>query len=147
MKDGFSVHLEVDKLQKSGRGTISGPVYVTFGGVAFPEADWSDLPVAMILGWLQVLSERLSSMEPFSLRFLDGPFEIRLVSSGLDSWTVGALAEGAQLSPDLAAIVSRKTVLGEVLQACRELLRACDSNGWRSQDLDCLRQLVAARGT
>lgn len=60
----FAVHAEESALQRSSKGSITGPLFVVVGGHAFPEQGWSDLPVVVLEWWIRGLLALLQTGGP-----------------------------------------------------------------------------------
>jgi hypothetical protein len=136
-------------LERSGSsGAIWGEVWLEAGGLTFPGEDWNDLVVVVVREFLAATRALTPSRHGRQkVQFFDGPYSVTL-----------QLREDAELAVTLesrhSGDVSRTVTAGWpgwVASACaaaRELLDACDRNGWADlEDVDLLRRQLAAMET
>jgi hypothetical protein len=71
--------VEERSLEQHVDGTVTAVIYWQMGNWRFPDGDWNDFIVLVLRWWVQAvvrLADGSTSTE--ALRFMDGPFEVRL---------------------------------------------------------------------
>ena len=125
----FAVHLDPAGLDRTRSGLVTGGIWVRAAGVAFPCPGWSDFPVALAAGWLTGLAAGGRT-----LRFMEGPYELRLAPAQDGRATLTATAEGAA-EPALVTAVDPAAVTRAVRRAAVVLLTSCRARGWNTEDI------------
>src|SRR5882724_8337412 len=83
----FVILVGKDSLRKSESGAIWGEVWCQFDSHNFPEANWTDLIVAILIAWLEALYTLISGSEHCAtVFFMDGPFHINVRAKSRYSW-------------------------------------------------------------
>jgi hypothetical protein len=90
----FVFLVEPESLTRSNHRSICGPVWCQFGDIEFPQSHWSDLVVA-VLSWSLEATVALvgGRKRNAGIRFLDGPFEVRVFSKRRDGWQAELVEE------------------------------------------------------
>lgn len=134
--------------QSASSGAIWGEVWLEAGGLPFPGEEWNDLVVVVVREFLAATRALTPSRHGRQkVLFFDGPYSVTL-----------QLREDAGLAATLESRHSgdvSRTVTGgwpgwvaSANDAARELLAACDRNGWADlEDVDLLRRQLAAMET
>jgi len=111
--------VEPDSLRRTGKGTISGRVYLQTNKGGFPGVDWSDIVVAVLCAWLDAINLVSAGSKFQKVHFMDGPYHVQEFSAAASAST---LRNNAREAADL------------ILTKCRQL-------GWLNSDIDQLGQL------
>jgi hypothetical protein len=135
--------IDLESLQKSDAGTISGKVAFHIADEFFPEANWNDLAVAVCLAWVEALV-RVIRRESISQRvmLMDGPYAVKIAlgKAGPEVDFVQSRLAGDIVTGHWTFIAEESlrdaVVVGDGV--CRE----CEFRGWRSGDLTTLHQKV-----
>jgi len=144
------VVVEPESLERTALGTISGRIWLRDGDTDtqsdFPEVGWSDLPVAILAGWLGEL-QRLASTVPANgavatCRFMDGPYSFAVRADGKGTWDIRCAEERThgRSAPGPAWLTDRANFLAGVHRAAHRVLAACDTRGWWNTDTETLRR-------
>jgi hypothetical protein len=134
----FAIELDVSTLRRSAAGQIAGVIFIRLGGVAFPEATWSDLVAALLAGWAQSLLPLLYGEQSVATwHFMDGPFRAELRRTSNEALTVTTLQDRkvGSRTHQVAHDVSLQSVLSQFRDVSNSLLTECNRRGWRSPDL------------
>lgn len=112
--------------------SVDGTIFVELNGTCFPEDRWFDLPLSVLEMWSDQLCGffRHPGNQPITLRFMDGPFAVRLSPVSSQAAAV-AFLEDNQVIPyahpecciDLAAFA------WEVQMRSSEVVAYCEANG------------------
>lgn len=88
----------LDSLDASGGRPIWGEIWIKAGEVEFPDAEWSDLIVALSADFLHatIELERGKSKTVF-VRFFDGPFEVELTCHAPTVWSLRGSKKGRSI--------------------------------------------------
>ena len=70
--------VEPDSLRRTGKGTISGRVYLQTNKGGFPGVDWSDIVVAVLCAWLDAINLVSAGSKFQKVHFMDGPYHVEL---------------------------------------------------------------------
>jgi hypothetical protein len=127
-----------------GERNITGVCFLRIGDAVFPERDWSDFVVIILGWWLRGLAAATSGLES-DLRFMDGPFAVR----------VHPLADGVarvQLLEDRVAgeiiqdeaFISLPQAIEACLLASSVVLHECAARGWSHDTIEELKELVGS---
>lgn len=140
LPDDLLLHLRPESLTCSGHGAIWGEVWFQFGEQGFPETGWSDIAGAVISAWLEAaVALTGSSNGSATVRFLDGPYKVRVFAKSQNSWE----AELMVTRSSAVAIRQRLEFPSEpfirILMSCADnLLERVTKNGWVSGDIDSI---------
>jgi hypothetical protein len=128
-------------LELSASGAVVGKVWLSVDGDEFPEAQWYDLPAAVLQAWLHGFDQLVSSGEgTVKLQFLDGPFHFTLMAAGGET-SISLFERDVALS--LPVAFDGVSFRGSLLDACREVLRGARERGWVGPEMTGLGQVVA----
>ena len=140
-----AVALVVDarSLKRTDRGTISGVVYAQLDKLSFPERNWTDLVVRVLVGWLDTISKlaRGASWEE-RFYFLDGPFAIEFTLNqngavqvrSIESRLAGDFVAGEYQTDLDTLLTNARSVADDVLAECFRL-------GWTNPSLESLAEV------
>jgi len=109
-------------------------------GFSFPHPEWTDF-VVVVLGWWCDAALRLhhGEREPIEVRFTEGPFLAELRSTPAQHWQITLIEDGlTRRRVHHSADVDARPLMKSLLVASEEILRACQTRGWRSGDVDNL---------
>jgi len=134
--------VEEGSVKQDRGGAITGIVFWRVGSRSFPDGAWNDSIIVVLSWWVQAV-RRLCGGSSTSemLKFMDGPFEVRLqreddtVSFIFVNRRRGDHVEGACRG-------SVAELCGTLLKASAAVLRACDAANIRSSEID---ELTAER--
>ncbi len=141
----FELQLDVTSFEITPLGTISGNIWIEIDGQAFPEKDWSDIPVAILAGCTQELLQAChGELRRFSLLFMDGPYELNFSQARqITHWGIDAIQRTRSGQRILfSGLVLRESVLNSFLEASKEILIECNRCGWQNSDIDSLSSTV-----
>lgn len=118
---------------------VSFRIYTEIEGTAFPTQDWYDFGIVM-LGWW---AEEVNALEDgrlttATLRFMEGPYELRVTAHTRNRWSLFAQERGTTLITVLESQLGQKVVVEEVRRAIRELLSLCKLYGYWPDDCGAL---------
>ncbi|HZE98435.1 MAG TPA: hypothetical protein VE981_15490 [Planctomycetota bacterium] len=131
-----SVQVGLGPLRRSRGGSLRGPIWFEFDGVAFPEARWDDSSVAILGGWVSAL--RSNDRYPH-LRFKGGAFELQIDRGSSPGVMVAAVERTKRTEiVRIAGSVKFDVLRREILRAARTVLRDCGKQKWTSKDVDQL---------
>src|SRR6266566_4616161 len=75
----MQVLIRPDSIEVSSHNRATGVIYFADGQTSFPEAGWNDFVDVLLLEWIrQLLDFVFGKREQVTLRFMDGPFAVRL---------------------------------------------------------------------
>lgn len=121
-------------------------IHVQIGAAAFPSTDWRDFGV-VILGWwaaeLQALEAGLTDVA--TLRFMDGPYEMRVAVDSGDRWQITTQTRGQKPSVLVEAVVKPAQMIAEVTRASASILKSFDDNDCWTDDCEKLASLVSEK--
>lgn len=131
----FSVSIQPASLDSSSGGLITGVIYISLDERAFPDATWSDLIVAVLLGWVESLSGFLDGSDAAELHFMDGPFHVEITPGDQSNWTA-TLVHDRKRGPTRADYQVRPSaVVNAILNAGVGVLSESAARQWNSRDL------------
>ena len=150
MEIGVRARIAVDpsRLSQTSRGLVAGPIWVatTDPGAAFPEVEWSDLPVILLATWIPAFRRLASGGGAAECHFMDGPYHFTVSAIDSETWRVACFE--TREAPSVTNAVAEWTTEAEALiesavLAGREMLGYCDTRGWWNADTDRLREALA----
>ncbi len=135
----MQIVFDVNTLHQSKMGSITGVVYIDFGGTHFPEEGWNDFVVAVTTWWLDALEklERDMSREVV-LRFMDGPYWLTLTRQDGDDVQVRCIEDRAGGGVVHEEMVSLHDFSKQLRRVARQVASACQRNRFESSDVDIL---------
>jgi hypothetical protein len=110
-------------------------IYIRMGAAVFPSADWRDFGI-VILGWwaaeLRALKSRQTDVA--TLRFMEGPYELRITVVSDDRWLVSCVHRGRSETILAESAVNPAQVIKEHARASTSLLKMLDhANCWTDE--------------
>jgi hypothetical protein len=127
---------------------LSGPIWLAANeaGVAFPEVEWADYPIALLGAWLPALRRVLTRGETAECHFMDGPYRFTVAATDSRLWRV-ACFETREAPSSTNAVIEWQTTsevfLESAIAGARTLLGYCDSRQWWNDDTERLRTALA----
>lgn len=117
---------------------VSFRIYAEIEGTAFPTQDWYDFGI-VILGWW---GEEANSLEDgkvtaATLRFMEGPYELRVTAPARDRWMLFAQERGMPTA-SLQTELDSKDVIDQVRRSIREVLDVCKRYSYWTDDCESL---------
>jgi hypothetical protein len=104
---------------------------VDLDGESFPEPNWNDLAVAVLVE-LGKAAIRLASGSPQTVRFFDGPLAMRFQPSARGE--VQITLDGGRLRPDLTGKTQLADLRATVQSALQVMYQACVEREWGDAD-------------
>jgi hypothetical protein len=151
-QDTFServtVVVEPSAFERANSGNILGPIRlhreVTDGALAeFPEHGWTDFVVVILGWWLGGLRDLGQGAEQVSFMFMDGPLAFRVTAEDPETYRIQCLERRVGGEAEQGNWTSPKAHFeASVLGAGVATLAECDRRGWRSRDIDTLRNAI-----
>ena len=145
---GTLVHVGLANVTRNSRGSFSGPIWLAGSepGVAFPEVEWADLPIALLGAWIPALRRVLTRGETAECHFMDGPYRFTVAATDSQLWRV-ACFETRETPSSTNAVIEWNTTpdlfLESAVSGARTLLGYCDSRQWWSDDTERLRAALS----
>ena len=135
----FRIVVDPTSFSRSGRGQMFGTIYASLDDHPFPEAQWSDLVVAVLHGWISdLLGLCRTNGDNVRLHFMDGPYALELRRQQSDQYGVACVR-----LPDATEFVGEGLSFREVIDAftaaAATVTAECDRRGWTSRDIVELR--------
>lgn len=126
---------------QTGLGTIGGTIYFQIGADQFfPEKGWTDLPLAVLGGWLEALVEIADgTVSETSAPFLDGDLEARVSRGQLGFVHLDFFLKG---KTRLSTTTRIHDLLENALTAADSLLTRCRQKNWSNNDTEALAALA-----
>jgi hypothetical protein len=134
--------IQFESLATSERKSITGPIWLRLGDIAFPEEHWSDFPVVFTSALLgaALRLQRKSSAAKEEVWFLDGPYFVVLERGNDPMWAVSLCElDGSQLSESNVDSVSS---LASIRAAATRLASECAARSWENADTRVLTDLL-----
>lgn len=139
---GMTIIIDTGSLARSPSGAITGTIYLQSGDLAFPEVTWNDFPAVLLGWWLDALGRLIAGERSQSLRFMDGPYRVDLSLSEQQVVTVRFILEAEEQVLG-ETHVDAASLLGSASRAARDLITACEAQGWSSHELQHLEEALA----
>lgn len=134
------VRCEVGAAELTLSGSVVAPLWLEVGDVAFPEAGWFDFPVPVLGWWIQALRSMVASTSDEALlRFMDGPFEVRVTGSGSQA-TVMLSSRGGTV--DALGTTDPAVLLASATAAAVALVARLEGEGITSSPIADLKSLT-----
>ena len=133
------IHVKSSTFHRTGTGTISGVIYLALNDFNFPDANWSDLPIALLAQWVPAfrkLARGITAVVDCS--FMDGPFSFHLDRRG-EQVLVRCFRKAKnldQVGQDVST--SMQMIQSTLADAARVAVATCRQRGWASSDLNDL---------
>lgn len=124
-------------------GKITGILFVSFDTFDFPENNWNDFIVVILLWWVQELHEFLRSSKSVKLRFMDGPLAIKLVED-LNQIHVNCIYQDkTTYKANYPSDTFKPEICKEVISAAEKILKICEINSWHNEDIERLKKSLS----
>jgi hypothetical protein len=144
------ISVTLDHIARSSHGSITGPIWIAGdeAGVAFPEVEWSDFPIALLAAWIPALRRLSARGDAAECHFMDGPYRFTVIASTADDWRV-ACFEARETFGASNAVTEWRTApaafLESAVSAATALLGYCDARQWWSDETEQLRAALGFR--
>jgi hypothetical protein len=145
----FKIHLHPDLRlirDRASRGRpITFPIHISVGESVFPDAQWHDFPVVILGWWLEQVNAL--SQDPLTtaiLRFMDGPYEIKISPKSADLWLLTGLVRESRTKAAFREVCSAAQVFNEVRRASTDLLQFLKAADFWDDECAKLELLVSA---
>jgi hypothetical protein len=137
--DKMEIVVDPHSFYMSATGSITGIVWVSNGAVDFPGKAWSDFPVVILSWWCDQTNELTGVGSSAKFLFMDGPFEIQMISEGASSLRVQFI-ERDNSSERLGVFTTSIENWNDALRAAiATTLAECERRGWSTSDTERLR--------
>ena len=132
--------VDPSSLETAASGAVTGRIW--FEGVhPFPDAGWYDFPIVVLSWWLELLLRLATGQaKTAELRFMDGPFRIRVFATD-DNALVLEFWSGRALTPLESNTTDLNQAMAEGISCARALLAECKTRGWTSADIERLEKI------
>ncbi|RKH48104.1 hypothetical protein D7Y23_20740 [Corallococcus sp. AB050B] len=138
------VHVDLDTLAISASRMISGVILLRGEEGSFPDDAWNDAPVVLLKWWLEELTRLQSGHAATACcQFMDGPFsfDVSLSDGEFVLRCQRQRPHATQLV--LESHVPSAVFMEALVAAARQVVMACENQGWQSNDLERLKEMVA----
>lgn len=147
---GLQVVIVGDSLTRTTRGQISGIIYVRVKGIPFPDPQWSDAVVVILLTWLRALAMFSSgAAETVRLPFMDGPFQIEVRRQDGETVLTGVDSRSPE-QPGFNLTLDVDELIRSIGRAAEGVVSVCTARQWLSRDVEQLnaaaREVRSRRG-
>lgn len=113
-------------------------------GTTFPARDWFDFGVVMLGWWAGEINALEDARQTTAiLRFMEGPYELRIVARTHNRWSLSAHERGSASATVLQSELSRKDVVEEIRRSSSELLDLCKRYNYWTDDCETLSVAIA----
>lgn len=138
------IELNESSVDRSGTSeTITGGICLRLSDTAFPASDWDDFVVPILTAWADAVTRLLTGASTREhVQFMDGPFEVEIVQTSPDTWTLHLIERGLAGPQVATATVDPTPLAASVVDASERTLRTLARRDWQSRDVS----LLAAAG-
>lgn len=139
----MEIKLELDTLERSKRGLITGVIYLDLISSQFPDDRWNDHPVVLLSWWLDRLNAILSSVTSrVELRFMDGPFGLEIKRLHAGNYHLQTLERDIPTHVTNVEKVKISALLDGALKHSRDIASVCAQHNWNDSDIETLSKTV-----
>lgn len=138
----FSLRCDLETIRRSAKGSITGSLHVQLGMLAFPDRGWSDFVVVVLVWWLDALYRLAAGHRTVALEFMDGPYAMQVTAVDMPTWTLECVRKAGEIVVLSKVRVDAVQVIMETERVARQIVKICETRGWKSPDLDTLRDLL-----
>jgi hypothetical protein len=118
-------------------GQITGDIAIWIDDTPFPEARWSDFPIALLGAWLSAAGRvQRGEAHECTCYFMDGPFAFRMRAADDGMWILEPLAD--HRAADDPVLVPADAFMASLMAAAEAALVYSASQGWATRDLAIL---------
>jgi hypothetical protein len=122
---------------------VYGVIFVKSGDVSFPDAHWTDFIVTILGWWANTLKTfDFKTKETATLRFMDGPFEIRLRPVDGERLEIEFVEAGITSRVVHQTQITLETLRIEIYSAIATVVQKCASFEGKSKDIEKLKTLL-----
>jgi len=129
----LNVAVNVEILERTRTGSITGPIWLHLEDRDFPEKDWFDFPVALLNSWIEEISAlRQGELQTGRIRFMEGPLTVAVRLSS------NTIAQASFMRSEQALFGSNFDIdqfLRSAKAAGRLLVDACMTRGWLDEEV------------
>lgn len=141
--EAVKLQSSVDSLERSKNNAITGIIFFEFGDYQFPDAHWNDFVVVILHWWVSALKDlSLGNSDKTEMRFMDGPFYVKLYKKNKDLISIECFSDGATERLYFLERYPLDELCDAVFDIARITLGACVKKGWESEEILQLRSLL-----
>jgi hypothetical protein len=138
-----AVEVGTTTITRSGSGVVTGVVFLDLGSKQFPGPGWNDFVVVVLGWWLEATLQVLRGPSTkATLRFMDGPYRVEIERIGPVECHLRCVDEHGAGSTSAEWTGPFGAIADSLYSAAKAVDRACFESGWKSEDIDRLRELI-----
>lgn len=142
-----SLNAPTETLTISGSRAINGVISLRVEDCYFPEREWSDFPVIILKWWLDEMSllwrGQQGDKDGIRCAFMDGDFYFTVTERNGERWLIECVKGLPGERTGLVGEAGRLTIIREVISCASQVVAACQTRGWKTQEINELAALVA----
>lgn len=119
------------------KGVVTGQIWLTVDGQAFPEPGWNDFAVVVLGWWTEAIADLLDGAPYRELLFMDGPYLAAISGSRLGEGRIRLLGD-EDPKPPATHIIDLSQLAEQANRAGQEVLQFCLAQGHDDPDVGTL---------
>lgn len=140
----FSIVLDETSLTTN-RGVVTGRLHVLANGHRFPDPFWNDFVVVVLGWWCEALLACVQEpSQEAELRFMDGPFHLRVRPTDREGHIAVELCAGRQRHAQSTFVLTHAALWAELLRVSGSVINYCEINRILNKDVDTLKRGASA---
>ena len=136
-----------DRFGRTGTGNVHGDLALQIADEFFPDRNWNDFVVVVLSWWCEAVLLLLRGGTEARVRFMEGPFLVRIRRTDKASWRLTMIEAGLKTRVLQEEDVDAVSLAESVLVASEMVIGACEERDWGSRDLSELRKVAGSLKT
>jgi len=127
--------VDPDSLMIGEHGQITGLIHISVDGYSFPDAQWNDFTVVVLVHWMNEVVNKAPEFDCDGyFRFFDGAFYFQLKTKS-NVCTVECHEDGLTDRVIFVSTFDFPKFIKSLVKAANAVLRACKTRGWDTREL------------
>lgn len=145
MIEDINIIINLDSIEMSKSGAITGEIFFEISNGFFPEENWSDFIVVILGWWINNLIDYYErNDESFELCFMDGPLSVEAKKKTEEIIELSFLRINDDKKQNFFKTEClEKTLRKRILSAARKILRKAEIEQWSTESIKGLKKGVS----
>lgn len=140
----LGIGLQIGSLRRTPVGSITGLIFLKGESDAFPDSNWNDLILAVLVGWMKPVTDfHRAKRDQVGLFFMDGPFSVTLRRTEQRD-VCECISYRAGRALGTPAYFQWKGFFESYISSVQQVVDFCEKKKWVNSDLEELREGLAA---
>jgi hypothetical protein len=130
------------RLEKSSNHAVTVVIFWKVGNDSFPDEKWNDFVVVILSWWIEACLRLTHDSEREILRFMDGPYQVRIELDGKDLRFFFEHRIHNKSIVITSGVKTLESFRSELRNISQQIITKCKALGFESQDIEKLQKMA-----